>query len=228
MRDQAARRAAGRQPGLPWVAAAPRSGSPQPGALGPEPRRRAWLRTGPPRPVRFPAPSSYAHHGFPTSLPACAWPPAPAQHLPRKEPGLGRPGAWRLQNGPGTEGPARRALAGKPGGREAGRGHGGAGGAESPQPAALRPRSREGRAPPPWPLPVQACRPGSRSKASKANIYPGCPGAGAHTPLLPGRASPRRSPSPARPRPHRLLTGNADKLNTAGITAICSGYRCRY
>lgn len=144
MRDQAARRAAGRQPGLPWVAAAPRSGSPQPGALGPEPRRRAWLRTGPPRPVRFPAPSSYAHHGFPTSLPACAWPPAPAQHLPRKEPGLGRPGAWRLQNGPGTEGPARRALAGKPGGREAGRGHGGAGGAESPQPAALRPPPGKG------------------------------------------------------------------------------------
>ena len=52
-------------------------------------------------------------------------------------------------------------------------------------------------------------------------------GAGGPRPL-PGPALPRGSPKPVRPRPHRLLTGNADKLNTAGITAICSGYRCRY
>lgn len=52
------------------------------------------------------------------------------------------------------------------------------------------------------------------------------PACGPHP--LPGPAWPRRSPGPVCPRPHRLLTGNADKLNTAGITAICSGYRCRY
>lgn len=37
-----------------------------------------------------------------------------------------------------------------------------------------------------------------------------------------------RPAPPPRPRPHRRLPGNADMPNTVGITAICSGYRCRY
>lgn len=142
----------------------------------------------------------------------------------RPEEGAGRPA------GPPCPAPAQEA-------RE--------GGEARPRPRRRRPRAGQRRGEPRGPSsrrPPAPAPPGGEGKrrchGRRLQGEPGAPrprrpgaelGPGWGAQPVPGPASPRRrSPSPACPRPHRLLTGNADKLNTAGITAICSGYRCRY
>lgn len=142
---------------------------------------------------------------------------APGPRLPRKEPGprapgsreageARRPGAQLLRaRRAGRESSPRRLRARSPGSR---------GG----RPSRPRPPSGAGRAGP---------RPAKQIFILAARRPRGSRGWGARPP----RAQPRHvapEPRASPPRPHRLLTGNADKLNTAGITAICSGYRCRY
>lgn len=209
-------------PEPPCPPAAPPGAAPRLGLPG---RPRAWPRTGP---TRFALEVFKLARSLSKDLPAgprLASRPSP-QH-PRGE------GAGRLRGAPRAP-PAR-----KPRSPEA-------------RPRRSRPRA-ESRAAQPG-LPV-AARPGPRTEGSEGcaataafrrgprlpvpdpqSKYLSWPpeaaelgrGWGPRPSRGPAWASPRRSPSPERPRPHRLLTGNADKLNTAGITAICSGYRCRY